>query len=333
MTVGIIALVAALAAAWGIRSYTAQEEAPPPKSIVAPPAPITKVLVAIADLPADRVIMMGDITQLPLNRQLKERLNGLDPDQIMANLRGIIGRRLKEPIKSGQPFLSTKFYLEGTGPSIMSKLRPGFRAMRVQVPDTREGGVETGMYVDVLFRAHPRRAQAGQPAIPEITKTLLQHIEVLKAERPTPRGAGAKSEPPLSVSKKSVLVTLAVPEEKADVFSVVEGRGALWLVPVPAQAQEPATGADVPLPRPLTLAALLGIKPPPPPVKPLEPPKPPPPFETAIYRRDNMRVNKFIDGKLLVGRARSSQMQPRSKPSVPEALPTPSEPRTEEKGD
>ena len=98
---------------------------------------------------------------------------------------GIIDRRLKKPIKQGQPFLTTDFYLEGTGPSIAKMLQPGFRAIRVQVPDTREAGVQPGMYVDVMFRANARPAKAGQLAIPEKTLTLLRHIEVLEAERPT----------------------------------------------------------------------------------------------------------------------------------------------------
>ena len=66
MTVGIIAVVAGLAAAYGVRSYSAQEEEAPPAE--KPPAPL-KVLLAGTDLPADRVISAHDIMKVPMSRE------------------------------------------------------------------------------------------------------------------------------------------------------------------------------------------------------------------------------------------------------------------------
>jgi pilus assembly protein CpaB len=342
MMVGIVAVVAGLAAAYGVRSYMTQPEATPPAPVVkpAPPKPL-RVPVASEDLPADRVVAPGDIVTLTLTpqspKQVRARFKGLPPDQILASARSIVRRRLKKPVKQGQPFLTTDFYLEGVSPPITSKLQPGFRAIRVEVPDDREGGVQPGVYVDVLFRAKPRKAQAGQPAIPEMTVTLLRSLEVLEVDHPkTGRRSGVRGESPPDVPKKSVLVTLAVPAEKADVFGVVDGAGELWLAPTPGRDKQAAGGAEAPLPRPLTLAALLGVKPPKPKPIPLAPTPPPPPFETAIYRRDNMHINKFVDGKLLVGhipRQPTSRAQQKSKRSVPEAQATPPEARTEEKED
>ena len=91
----------------------------------------------------------------------------------------------------------------------------------------------------------------------------------------------------MTTQPKPALVTLAVPVDKADIFTAIEGRGNLWLVPTLA-VEEPAARSSGR--QPLTLAEVLGLKPP------LEPP---PPFETAIYRRSQMQINRFLEGKLL----------------------------------
>jgi Flp pilus assembly protein CpaB len=307
MTLGIFAVLMGLIAAFGFQAYWAKPEAPLPPPAKAPPAPPPEVAVPLAseDLPADRVVARGDLVEVRLTKQQAgERFKGLDPFQILRNPKLIVGRRLKKPIKQGQPFLSTSLYLQGTGPNVANMLKPGYRAVRLQVPDTREGGIQPGSYVDIVFRAKPRRAQGDEPAIPETTKTLLQHVLVLGMER-----QGAKESikaAPLAPPKKPLLVTLAVPEDKMDIFSVIEGRGEVWLVPTPTEGgKEAAQGEGAPLPKPLTLAALLGIKKPPPPEWHKIPPKPtpPPPFETAIYRRGHVQINQFVNGKLVASRA------------------------------
>jgi pilus assembly protein CpaB len=349
MMVGLMAIVAGLFAAWGVRTYYMKpdEVMPPPK----PPAPqAIKLLVSSADLPADRLIAKGDISQLTLSQaQFRERVKSLPANyQIMTGEQQIMHRRLKKPLKQGQPFLTADFYLEGTGPSVADKLQPGYRAIRLQVLDTHEGGIQPGVFVDVFFRAKAHKAKEGQPAIPEMTVTLIEHLEVLEAERP-PTKAVAKTEPPVA-DRKTILVTLAVPEEKAKIFSVVEGQGDLWLTPIPTKIKDGEPAKDSvkePLKKsvkkighstastgggnPLTLENLLGIRPPPP-----KPAPPPPPFETAIYRGTKMQINRFVDGKLLasqnVGREfRSLDKINRSlRTNAPEAPPEPAEPQEEE---
>ena len=139
------------------------------------------------------------------------------------------------------------------------------------------------MFVDVFFRAKAQTAKPGQLPIPEKTLTLLRHIEVLESENPMAHGRA-------SGNKNQWYFTLAVPEAKADFFSIIENRGELWLVPTPAEGDEPTDGAGIEVADVSTLAELLGIT---------APRQPPPPFETAIYRRDKIQVNKFVDGKLL----------------------------------
>lgn len=295
--VGIIAILAGIGAAYAMRVYLTQEE-PPPAAKPAPPKILT-VPVASSDLPANRVINPGDVFILKITgKQFTERFKGINPDlvMVMGSAAQIGRRRLKVPIKQGQPFLTTDFYLEGQNQGVAAKLQPGYRAIRVEVPETHEGGIQTGAFVDVFFRAKPQKAEHGQPAIPEMTTTLMRHVEVLRMDFPQPRGGGPKGEPKVATDKKSVVVTLAVPEDKANIFGIVDGKGELWITPTPATTPPTADKPGAATPTPTTLAGLLGIKPSPRPVKVL-------PFETAIYRGNRPpQVNRFVDGKLVMSR-------------------------------
>lgn len=294
MSIGILAILFGLIAAYGVRSLLVQKEVEaPPKP---PPAALTTVPVASENLPADRLISTGDVSLVRMTQQqLFQRLKGMDYSLIMTSSKDIIGRRLRKSLKQGQPFLTTALYLQGTGPSLTDRLQPGFRAVSLRVADNRGGNVQPGTHVDVLFRSQARPAKAGQPAIPEMTVVLLRHIEVLEVDRPTQAAGETKS-----------LVTLAVPEGKVRIFGTVDGRGELWLVATSPQEPEPeGLAAVAALGSGSTLEELLGIRLP-------EPAKPaPPPFQTAIFRRGQMQVNTFVDGQL-VSQARTWSPGPTS---------------------
>jgi Flp pilus assembly protein CpaB len=288
LTVGILAVLVGLVVAYSVRSYLSHEELP----VVPPPAPRpVQVPLASADLPADRVISQGDIALVAMTRQqIAQRFKGTDPDQILMSPQGIIGRRLKEPLTRGNPFLTARLYLDGEGPNIAKKLPPGFRAVRIKLSDTHDGGVQAGGYVDVVFRASGF-VKAGLTQIPEKTVTLLRHIEVLEVEYP--KAAAFRGTVRASTERGHSLITLAVPEDKADFFSIVEGRGELWLVPRPTQ--DSGQGVTSTVSNASTLAELLGLKP-------VAKPTPePPPFQTAIYRGTSYQLNSFVNGQIVGG--------------------------------
>jgi Flp pilus assembly protein CpaB len=271
MAVGILAIVVGLIGAYGVRSLLSKEPTPPPKG----PEGI-KVPMASIDLPANRVIAAGDITNMPTTRQkLQERNFPLE--QVMMTPQQIIGRRLKTPMKQGDPFLTTSFYLAGTQPNLAELLKPGFRTFSIQLPDVRGGSVAAGTFVDVLFRAQERPGDEEVSPIPEMTVTLLRHVEVIAVEHPAPG----------TVASKESTVTLAVPEEKAADLQAVEGRGEFSLI---ARPPGESVALAAPAPGGVTLDDVLGIEPPVP---------PPPPFQTAIYRRGALQVNTFVDGQLV----------------------------------
>jgi Flp pilus assembly protein CpaB len=286
LSIVLIATAVGLVAAVGVRSLLQQEE--PIKTPPPPPPEIKTIPVAATDLPADRLLGKFDFVTLHMSVvDFKKKYPKVDPNQVLNNPLHIINRRLKEPMKRGDPFISSKFYLEGTGPSIAKRLQPGFRAIRVQVPVTREAAVRPGMYVDVYFRADSKKSGPGQLAIPEKTLILFRNLEVLESEPP---GAHGKR----TGNRNEWYFTLAVPEDKADYFTIIEKRGELWLVPTPEAGSETSPEvAAIEVADVSTLTELLGIKPLPP---------PPAPFETAIYRRGQYQINKFIEGKLVTTR-------------------------------
>jgi Flp pilus assembly protein CpaB len=285
LTTAIVAILAGLVVAFAVRAYLAQ----PPEKPAPPTPPPMRIPVATTDLPAGRVIAPGDIGTLVLTREqfaADPRFKG--KRGIMTSPQQIVHRRLKAAVKQEQPFLMGDLHLQGSGPSLSEELGPGYRAIPLRVPHTHEGRVQPGDWVDVVFRVQPRAAKAGQPAIPEKTVTLLEHLKVL--EMVSPAGPDTtelrRRETPRPQTGFSV-VTLAVPVEQSDVLATVDGRGELWLVTSPDKGSQQAAIPAGAGPKPTTLAELLGIQP------------PPRPFETAIYRRGHVQINRFVDGRLL----------------------------------
>jgi Flp pilus assembly protein CpaB len=271
MTIGIVAILFGLAGAYGVRHLLMEEETPEPE---ADPAPQTiQVPMASNDLPADRVIAQGDMASIPTTtKALREK--GYELTEIMMNGSQIVGRRLREPVEQGEPFLTSRLYLAGTGPSITERLKPGFRAVTLEVPGLAGRGVGEGSHVDLLFRT---QAQSGEPAIPEMTFTLLENVEVLELVRDED---GSLTDTPV--------VTLAVPAEDVKRLEVVEGRGEFSLAARPdgESIRLVSTGSE----EKLTLEDVLGIEPQ------LEP-VPEEPFRTVIYRRGVPEVVEFPGGQ------------------------------------
>ncbi|MCR4413924.1 MAG: Flp pilus assembly protein CpaB [Thermoguttaceae bacterium] len=271
MTIGIVAVLAGLAGAYGIRSMLQQPTPEEPKKPV-----VKKVPMANTDLPAGRVIAAGDISLIEISgAELQNR--GLDLNQVLVNPKDIVGRRLRVPVKQGEPILTTALYLAGTGPNVSERLKPGFRAVTLAVPEAHGGDAAVGGFVDVVFRTEPRPGGEGIAPIPEMTVTLLSHVEVLEVEKAPLGGAG-----------RDIQVTLALPIDQVNMIKAVEGRGEFSLVPRP----EGEIGVAKSEKRE-TLETALGIPLP-------EPPEPPePPFRTAVYRRGSLQVNTFVSGMLV----------------------------------
>jgi Flp pilus assembly protein CpaB len=306
MGIVILAILAGLVGAYIVRSSLIREP------VAEPPAPaMVTVPLASVDLPEGRTIAMGDIALMSMTQEemTKQGIPAgamLDPDQI-------IGRTLKEPIRQMKPFVTGAFYLEGTRGDYTRELRPGQRAVSLQVPKNAGGSLPPGTMVDVLFRSAERPAAQGRMAIPEVTVRLLESVRIIDVyDPPPPRQTGpavldlrrgiSRTPPPPTV-------TLAVTPEQGEAIQAVAGRGEMTLVARPENERLAAAGRR----KPLTLHDVLGIEPPPPTIL----------FATEIYRRGSRSVNVFRDDKLVeqMKAAQEAATGPAATPPAPTPAP------------
>lgn len=260
MTVGIFAVLFGLVGAYALRAALVGE-APPP-----PPAPRTvTVPLASHDLPAGRVVQQGDMVLLAMT-QAEMEARKMPLEKTMLSPEQIVGRVLQEPMKQGEAFLTTNMFLEGTGPKLADKLKPGMRAITIPIDNLAAVGGRTveGSFVDVLFKAKKRDADlpAGKPEIPETTVTLLENVEVLSVGRVAPqaarsagetvdvRFANGRDQGPTGI----VSVTIAVTPDQANVVKAVMGQGDMSL----ALRSDNGDGAAA-APNKYTLESVLGL--------------------------------------------------------------------------
>lgn len=307
LTVTIFAILFGLIGAYALRAALTRD-VPPARE-----APRTvSVPLATNNLPAGRKITIGDLGLTPMTQEgILERKYPLTT--LMLSTDQIVGRILKEEVKTGDPFLTTNLYPEGTGPSLADKLRPGLRALTIPVDDlTSVGGTTVvGTTVDVIFRTKPEPANRAtrRPAIPEATVTLVQNVEVIAVGRNEALTAARDPRTDVDVRQSNrkenanVLrsVTLAVTPVQANMIKAVQGHGDLSLV-LSQGSGSSGSGSQ----EPVTLDQLLGIKP------------PAEPFVMEVYRGAGRQSVAFeegnvVDEKFWDERARESKQDADSK--------------------
>jgi Flp pilus assembly protein CpaB len=175
------------------------------------------VMIAIADIPADRMVRPGDFRTEAV----------ADEDQATTEYRGaavenpqeFLGRIVSREIKAGDILHPEIFYPEGAGPNIASRLPVGFRAVTVSVPagEVVDGFAGEGATVDVFFRADA----ATSEDIPETTLMVLSGIDVLSVDRNPYKTDDAAS--------GDARVALAVPVHEVPKLKALDGRGNLTL--------------------------------------------------------------------------------------------------------
>jgi len=244
LTVGLLAVILSTAGAFTVRYYLTED-------VPVPPAPPSAIIVPLAsnELPAGKRLALGDIAIMPMTpAEIRDR--ELPMERTMLNPEQIIGRVLKESITPGEPFVTTNLYPVGTGPNLAERLKPGLRAVTVDVAGSAavDGMASPGSVVDVLFRSTARGSSRGSAAIPEATMTLMEGVEVLALDNITTPG--------VVPSGKIKSITLAVSPEEATVLRAVEGRGALSL-----SLRAPGETVAQYHPERVTLEKLLGVRP------------------------------------------------------------------------
>ena len=174
-----------------------------------------------------------------------------------------------------EPFVTTNLYPEGEGPDLSERLKPGFRAMTVEISDldTVGGYVVSGSVVDVLFRSHRREGRDGYDDVPEVTVMLAEGVEVMAVGKNPAASSPDQSEE----SEPTIQVTLACRPADASKLRAVVGRGEFSLALWAREAGE----RNVSVVKGTTLEDVLGVGP----GKPV--------VQTEIYRGGQRTINTF----------------------------------------
>lgn len=197
--------------------------------------------LAAVNLDANRPLTMGDIaivTGTPEELAKRYKL----PASYMVDSRQIIGRVLRKPLTPMKAFSPDLFYPDGMGPSVAERLKPGYRAVTVNVDGSgmMHGFATPTSIVDVLFRSEEQKDK------PATTVTLIEGVEVLALDKNAVPGRAGNE--PLAT------VTLAVTSSQANALKIAEGRGEFSLA-----LRNPNDDSLVVSAGPRTLQSLLNI--------------------------------------------------------------------------
>ena len=248
-------------------------------------APANRVLVATHNLDSGALIKDVDVRMADWG----------GPVPMGALLKGedAIGRGVIQPIYEGEPLLETRLAAKGAGAGLAAIIPPGMRAVAVRVNDIVGVAcfVIPGTKVDLLIAGTPPKGNGG---LGDVTKTLMQNVEVLSAGQNITKDAEGK---PISVGVVNMLVT----PEQAEVLSLASNETRIQLIlRNPLDKDEtntkgttvsylyenknglaPVGGkAAAPAPSKGTKRAAAPPPPPPPPVK--AKPEPPPPHSIVV---------------------------------------------------
>ncbi|MGH9775077.1 MAG: Flp pilus assembly protein CpaB [Candidatus Acidiferrales bacterium] len=174
--------------------------------------PSIKILVAAADQPPGKRLVLEDVRQIDW---LAER-----PMQGMfAKPEDCIGRVLISAVQKDEPILASNLAAKNSGAGLAAIIPEGLRAVSVAVNDVVgvAGFVQPGSFVDVLATG----AVEGHTTS-TVTGTILQNIRVL--------ATGQKVEPDAQGTPQSVaVVTLLVNPEQANILTLASMQGKIQL--------------------------------------------------------------------------------------------------------
>ena len=260
-------------------------------------APVNKVLVATHNLENGALVKDVDVKladwggPVPMGALLKNE--------------DAIGRGVVAQIYEGEPILDTRLAARGAGAGLAATIPPGMRAVAVRVNDIVgvAGFVIPGTKVDLLIAGTPPKGNGG---LGDVTKTLMQNVEVLSAGQNIQKDAEGK---PISVGVVNMLVT----PEQAEVLSLASNETRIQLIlRNPMDKEEtntkgttvsylyenknglaPAAGGK-PVATATKGAPKRAAAPPPPPPAPAKAkPEPPPPITVEVSHGSSRAQSKF----------------------------------------
>ncbi len=196
----ILALVIALAASYFV--YRQLSSAAPVE------AQGQQVIVAAVDLPIGTPLSEDDLEILIWPVDALPAGTAMDKE-------ALIGRPLIYPVFKGEPILTAKLALEGSGAGLAAVIEEGMRAVSIRVDEVVAvaGFVVAGTHVDIMLTGNPG------PGEEPLTQTILEDVLVLAAGQSIQPDAEGK---PQTVN---VVTFLCTPDDAAKVvLAASEGR-------------------------------------------------------------------------------------------------------------
>jgi pilus assembly protein CpaB len=196
----ILALVLALAASYLV--YRQLSSASPVE------AQGQQVVIAAADLTIGTPLTAEDLTVTRWPTSDIPAGTAMDKD-------ALVGRPLIYPVFKGEPILTSKLALEGSGAGLSAVIDEGMRAVSIRVDEVVAvaGFVVAGTHVDVMLTGNPGSGEE------QLTQTILEDVQVLAAGQSIQPDAEGKPQ------RVNVVTFLCTPDDAAKVIlAASEGR-------------------------------------------------------------------------------------------------------------
>lgn len=258
----ILALVLALAASYMV--YRQLSSATPVE------AQGQQVVIAAADLTIGTPLTEEDLAVTRWPTADLPAGTAMDKD-------ALIGRPLIYPVFKGEPILTSKLALEGSGAGLSAVIDEGMRAVSIRVDEVVAvaGFVVAGTHVDIMLTGNPGSGEE------QLTQTILEDVQVLAAGQSIQPDAEGKPQ------RVNVVTFLCTPEDAAKVILAAsegriqlvlrnavekEGKDELAKKELPKVGRRELYAGAAPPPRPVAARRAA----PPPPPAPIAPPEPEP---------------------------------------------------------
>jgi pilus assembly protein CpaB len=127
-----------------------------------------------------------------------------------------VGRGVVSDLYAGEPLNESRLAAVGSGVGLAATIPQGMRACAVKVDDVSNvsGFATPGLHVDVIISGTPPSVQSQSAMQVQVSKTLLQNIQVLSA------GTEMQKDPEGNKAKQVTVVNLLVNPEQAEMLSL-----------------------------------------------------------------------------------------------------------------
>ena len=173
------------------------------------PTATTRVVAAKTDIKLGALLSLDNLTTVEIAGTAPKGAILAKDESAVVN-RGVISE-----LYEGEPLNEARLAAAGSGVGLAATIPQGMRACAVKVDDVSNvsGFATPGLHVDVIISGTPPGAQTQSAMQIQVSKTLLQNIQVLSAGTDMQKDADGKA-------KQGAVVNLLVTPEQAEMLSL-----------------------------------------------------------------------------------------------------------------